>query len=534
MIPMGHVSLADMAISSQRTFCGFAPTRILTVSSSSDFGGSSVNRRSSRSNVANTDLTTFSPNYRPPEFDMSGGRISRSFDIWSLGCFYLEMATWILAGFEGIQQFELARLSQSGKSGMVSIGTFFDISSKPDDGDFFSVKASVVEESPTSVARQLDHVRRNADFIFQWVSKLHRHDRCDGYMHNFLLLIERKMLLVEGLVDGSAEDEMQRRITSTKLVEELKRIHHHAKEFQDYVLTPIPPLTEFLAEREPTAVRVAMDDQAPIRVFQSLQRVGGMRNTKSVRHKEQRQASNLSRAIQKTSETTGSTEGNREPDNSSGYRPLNLPVMQTVKEIIQTNVASVEGICRAEFTIVWELQQCVRDELEGPDLGPVLTISGSPSYCWAVSCIDYVEETWRALDRLFLEKIQQSVGGSGSVSSKTPLEKLDQVPIMDFEFCSLDEESGGVSTMAFQSTPSELMALAQFLSWIAATFRWRAFPYRHIPTCSVFRSPSAPYLSWPKSSTMLAWRMTRGRALVCTLMECFGSSIQRHMTRTEM
>ncbi|KAI0023000.1 kinase-like domain-containing protein [Xylariomycetidae sp. FL0641] len=50
----------------------------------------------------------FTPTYRPPEFDQAGV-VSRSYDIWSLGCVYLEFVTWLLFGFKGVHEFRRSR-----------------------------------------------------------------------------------------------------------------------------------------------------------------------------------------------------------------------------------------------------------------------------------------------------------------------------------------------------------------------------------------------------------------------------------------
>ena len=38
------------------------------------------------------------PGYRPPECDVDGGYINRLFDIWMMGCLFLEMITHLLGG----------------------------------------------------------------------------------------------------------------------------------------------------------------------------------------------------------------------------------------------------------------------------------------------------------------------------------------------------------------------------------------------------------------------------------------------------
>lgn len=54
----------------------------------------------------NTHLTVSksgTPNYRPPE--SQSGKTSRPYDLWSLGCVYLELLTWYLEDYEALEQF---------------------------------------------------------------------------------------------------------------------------------------------------------------------------------------------------------------------------------------------------------------------------------------------------------------------------------------------------------------------------------------------------------------------------------------------
>lgn len=59
-----------------------------------DFGISSFHTTTSRSNAK---LGPHTKTYRAPEAEL-GQRISRSFDIWSLGCVFLEFASWLVLG----------------------------------------------------------------------------------------------------------------------------------------------------------------------------------------------------------------------------------------------------------------------------------------------------------------------------------------------------------------------------------------------------------------------------------------------------
>lgn len=72
----------------------------------SDLGLAAIHRDKSRSNIPGHDIPA-TPNYRPPECNMDGekGFISRSFDIWTLGCLFLELLVWLLNGWQGRQDF---------------------------------------------------------------------------------------------------------------------------------------------------------------------------------------------------------------------------------------------------------------------------------------------------------------------------------------------------------------------------------------------------------------------------------------------
>lgn len=74
----------------------------------SDLGLTAINSDKSRSMQPNTGLK-MTPSYRPPECDIKGGKISRSYDIWTLGCLYLELVCWLLRGQAGKAQFDEAR-----------------------------------------------------------------------------------------------------------------------------------------------------------------------------------------------------------------------------------------------------------------------------------------------------------------------------------------------------------------------------------------------------------------------------------------
>ncbi|KAK3338661.1 kinase-like domain-containing protein, partial [Lasiosphaeria hispida] len=70
-----------------------------------DFGIAEFTRdgTSSRQQLGN------SPPYRAPEVDVPDAILGPSYDIWALGCVYLEFVAWYLRGWKGVQHFETER-----------------------------------------------------------------------------------------------------------------------------------------------------------------------------------------------------------------------------------------------------------------------------------------------------------------------------------------------------------------------------------------------------------------------------------------
>jgi serine/threonine protein kinase len=95
-----------------------------------DLGLSTFNREKSRSMVPNQSIT-WTPSYRPPECDLEGGLVSRAFDIWTLGCFYLEMVCWLLGGWQLKNDFQEARTTIYINGTLTDL--FFDLQSNGED-----------------------------------------------------------------------------------------------------------------------------------------------------------------------------------------------------------------------------------------------------------------------------------------------------------------------------------------------------------------------------------------------------------------
>ncbi|KAF1833335.1 kinase-like protein [Decorospora gaudefroyi] len=166
------------------------PKGILVIA---DFGLGSFNSAKSRSNIPGEAIPV-TPNYRPPECDLEGGKISRSFDIWTLGCLLLELTCWVLGGDELRGKFEDERTT------LYITGCQTDI--------FFDVKKEENSE---------DYVVKRKKEVTEWIIKLHNHPACTQYFHRLLDIIEEDMLLV---LTPTKE-----RIACSALVDEIRKMH---------------------------------------------------------------------------------------------------------------------------------------------------------------------------------------------------------------------------------------------------------------------------------------------------------------------
>lgn len=92
----------------------------------SDFGHAIFNEAGSTSGVPGVGGT---PAYAPPEIDRDISEPNRKYDIWSLGCILLEVCTFVVKGYDGLEKFDALRLTNA-------------IGSNVEDDRFFRKKTS--------------------------------------------------------------------------------------------------------------------------------------------------------------------------------------------------------------------------------------------------------------------------------------------------------------------------------------------------------------------------------------------------------
>jgi len=92
----------------------------------SDFGLSEYSMSHSQAYRPKSRVAT-SMSYRPPECDLTGGQVGQSYDIWTLGCLYLEFITWLLGGWKLVKEFERMRVSFDPMWYDMNTDTFFEL-----------------------------------------------------------------------------------------------------------------------------------------------------------------------------------------------------------------------------------------------------------------------------------------------------------------------------------------------------------------------------------------------------------------------
>ncbi|KAI1313735.1 hypothetical protein F5Y03DRAFT_390036 [Xylaria venustula] len=193
-----------------------------------DFGVSDLKSDMSKSKVQSNLAGTLA--YRAPEFDVPEWAIRPSADMWSLGCVYLEFITWLLGGEPLLKQFAYKRLSWD-IFGHVSMDTFFE--------------SELNHASGKTIKLQVK------DSVISFFDKLHEHKNCTEYIHEFLILIQDRMLVLES--DDKAESN---RILSEELYAQLNRFYEKCCKSELYTTEKQQWRCTLPTKRKPLDVRL--------------------------------------------------------------------------------------------------------------------------------------------------------------------------------------------------------------------------------------------------------------------------------------
>lgn len=136
-----------------------------------DFGLTDLHRRITRSGIP-ARAVTGSPTYEPPELRISA-TISREYDIWSLGCTFLEFLTWFVCGRDVLDRFAEARTMTTERNMW--------------DDTFYTIESSRNRQTVTAVVRES---------VVQWMEDMRGLPRSSPFVLEFLEIISKKMLVV--------------------------------------------------------------------------------------------------------------------------------------------------------------------------------------------------------------------------------------------------------------------------------------------------------------------------------------------------
>lgn len=159
----------------------------------SDFGLAQFHNAYSKSRVNRNNINGGTLTYEPPDM-LLDHEISQKYDIWSLGCVFLEFVSWLLLGaHETIDEFSKRRVRDKSESGRdIPRDKFFELI-EPLDPRFrpeAKLKKSVVDVSLSCFNPYRIRLTR-----LQWIDKLHRHSKCSDAIHRVLDLIQFTMLV---------------------------------------------------------------------------------------------------------------------------------------------------------------------------------------------------------------------------------------------------------------------------------------------------------------------------------------------------
>jgi len=177
-----------------------------------DFGSAEL---STKREVAK-ESRTCSPMYQPPESfpEVSGTSVVRtSYDIWCMGCLYLEFIAWWFGGWPSIDRFLNKRLATDKQYFKIEIGKFFGIQ-QDDTTDPDTPPKAVVKEA-----------------VLNFIQELRENASCTPFFDKFLHLIQKRMLVIVDKNGGG-------RISARKTAEKLATLVPPALEGDAQVQTP--------------------------------------------------------------------------------------------------------------------------------------------------------------------------------------------------------------------------------------------------------------------------------------------------------
>ncbi|KAI0428346.1 kinase-like domain-containing protein, partial [Xylaria sp. FL1042] len=163
-----------------------------------DMGLSKTHRFKSRTYTLHNKPTA-APRYRPPEVEYEGSLMGRTFDIWTLGCVFLEFLIWLHGGSAKLEEILETMMSPSIRGG--DSEDYFEWVRVGED-EYYAIR---VKEA---VTKCIEDLRGN----------------CAQFAYDFLDIIANQMLVVE----------RNERISAKELTEKMKSLSRNCDKNRDY------------------------------------------------------------------------------------------------------------------------------------------------------------------------------------------------------------------------------------------------------------------------------------------------------------
>jgi hypothetical protein len=103
--------------------------------------------------------------YAPPEIDSPDCRYNRKYDIWSLGCIFLEVCTFSLRGQNGLKRLDQLRVTQA-RHNMIDDRFFYQCTSR----GCYDVKSEIQDWMAGLIQTGLNQSERSGEFVQEFLS----------------------------------------------------------------------------------------------------------------------------------------------------------------------------------------------------------------------------------------------------------------------------------------------------------------------------------------------------------------------------
>lgn len=231
-----------------------------------DFGISKLHRSETRSSV---QMRKSTKTYAPPEIEWGVKECSRSFDIWSLGCVFLEFICWLVqstpGGKDPIDVFHDARFLDDKNVSLAGTvqDTFYHwhtVKAKGGSRTKFKINPAVTEVKLQHPILNTDSMRTYVLTLFQLVKALKQSPKSSTFVHEMLDIILYDMLVIQDPrtphMEPTTEDDASptsNRINSFDLKKKLSVMVWKGKEDDDYFAKP-RPASPNMVNRDPQAI----------------------------------------------------------------------------------------------------------------------------------------------------------------------------------------------------------------------------------------------------------------------------------------